>query len=501
MTKQRLYHSNFNHHGHRRGKANRSRAHNLRAKAVLENLYTDKLKMSDICDFDLTKNNVLYIPDEEGKLKLSDPEKGEEFYNKITSKLDKEKKEYLVNLENAFSDSNKAELSDKRAKAKAALKRYKDGSDGSESEFWQGLMDSLGSNGIDSETEISNLKNCATKIKRFNQKVQRIKELTEYNKLLGVKSRNTEYTVFSKELVYKFPDDSGLNVNPKDLANFANAISKSLYPDFSVNYLAIHLDENPDNPHAHIEYSGKNNKTGEMDIQQQVFLNLKRVYKKESKVFPFENKNHYNDLTFSEVKKFGEVYQDYIFEKMNVFLNERKYEVNLEKRTASEKLNDFEKFKDRFRPSQKREWTRANKLKELNEIADEKLVETNKNVDKNKTEIATQNMVIKYKKEEVEKIDIEIIDKKNILQKLNDKINDLNNKYEELKEAVKDALTSAYEYALNDLKPSLFNYFQRQKEINEIDHNLGERLKNDAVDLQPSEEKKNVIKNHRNKMN
>ncbi len=129
-------------------------------------------------------------------------------------------------------------------------------------------------------------------------------------------------------------------------------------------------------------------------------------------------------------------------------------------------------------------------MRELNEVADEKLVETNKNVDKNKTKIATQNMVIKSKKEEVEKIDIEIIDKENILQKLNDKINDLNNKYEELKEAVKDALTSAYEYAVNDLKPSLFNYFKRQKQINEIDHSLGERLKSDAVDLQPSEEKK-----------
>ncbi|HIH0844141.1 TPA: hypothetical protein ACYHS1_003659, partial [Vibrio cholerae] len=65
----------------------------------------------------------------------------------------------------------------------------------------------------------------------------------------------------------------------------------------------------------------------------------------------------------------------------------------------------------------------------------------------------------------------------------------------------KDALTSAYEYAVNDLKPSLFNYFQRQKQINEIDHGLGERLKSDAVDLQPSEEKKNVIKNQKNKMN
>ncbi|WPC74155.1 coiled-coil domain-containing protein [Vibrio porteresiae] len=498
MTKQRLYHSNFNHHGHRRGKANRSRAHNLRAKAVLESLYTDKLEMNDICDFGLTKNNVLYIPDENGKLKLSNPEKGENLYNQITFKLDKEKKEYLANLESAFSDSNKAELSDKRAKAKAALKRYKDGSDGSESEFWQDLTDRLGSDEIDPETEIYNLKNCAAKIKRFNQKVQRLKELSDYNQLIGVKSRNTEYTVFSKELVYKFPDDTGLNVKPTDLANFVNGISKILYPDFSVNYLVVHLDENPDNPHAHIEYSGKNNQTGEMDIQQQVFLNLKRVYKKESKIFPFENINHYNDLTFTEVKKFGEVYQDYIFEKMNAFLKERKYEVNLEKRTAVEKLNDFEKFKDKFRPSQKREWTRAGKLKEQNKVAEEKLVETNENLAKNKTKIATQNMVIKSKKEEVEKIDIEIIDKVNILLKLNEKINDLNKKYEELKEAVKDALTSAYEYAVNDLKPSLFNYFKRQKQIKEIDSELGERLKNDAIDLQPNEEKKNAIKYNRN---
>ncbi|QPL53588.1 hypothetical protein [Vibrio navarrensis] len=501
MTKQRLYHSNFNHHGHRRGKANRSRAHNLRAKSVLENLYTDKLEINDICDFDLTKNNILYITDENGKLKISDPDKGEDFYNQITSKLDKEKKEYLANLESAFSDSNKAELSDRRAKAKAALKRYKDGSDGSECEFWQNLTDRLGNDEIDPETEISNLKNCSVKIKRFNQKLKRIKELSDYNQLLGVKSRNTEYTVFSKELVYKFPDDTGLNVKPTDLANFVNAISKSLYPDFSINYLVIHLDENPDNPHAHIEYSGKNNKTGEMDIQQQVFLNLKRVYKKESKVFPFGNKKHYNDLTFPEVQKFGEVYQDYIFEKMNVFLKERKYDINLEKRSAAEKLNDFEKFKDKFRPSQKREWTRSNKLKEQNKVADEKLIETNDNIAKNKTKIATQNLVIKTKKEEVEKIDIEIIDKKNILKTLNEKINDLNKKFEELKEAVKDGLISAYEYAVNDLKPSLFNYFKRQKQINEIDHNLGERLKNDAVDLQPTEEKKNVIINNRNKMN
>ncbi len=490
MTKQRLYHSNFNHHGHRRGKANRSRAHNLRAKAILENLYTDKLKMEDICDFTLTKNNVLYIPDENGKMKISNPEDGESYYNKITSRLDREKKEYLDNLESAFNDSNKAELSDKRAKAKAALKRYEKGAEGEESQFWQGLTERLGSDEIDAETEISNLKNCSAKIKRFNQKVQRIKELSEYNQLLGVKSRNTEYTIFSKELVYKFPDDTGLNIKPLDLANFVNGISKTLYPDFDTTYLVIHLDENPDNPHAHIEYSGKNKKTGEMDIQQQVFLNLKKIYKEENKVFPFENKNHYNDLTFPEVQKFGEVYQDFIFEKMNKFLNDRKYEVKLEKRTAQEKLDDFNKFQDKFRPSQKREFTRANKLKQENKTAENKLNNTNDELKNKNNELTEINDEVENKKEESAQLEQKIEEQK-------EEYGFWKNKIKEIKEAVQKTVNSGIQFAMDNLPASLFNYKKNQKILDQVHKRLGNETHKIVIDEQPTEKQKRDVKNSR----
>lgn len=475
MTKQRLYHSNFNHHGHKRGKANRSRAHNLRAKAILENLYTDKLKMEEICDFTLTKNNVLYIPDENGKLKPAKPEDGESHYNKITSRLDREKKEYLNNLESAFNDSNKAELSDKRAKAKAALKRYEKGSEDDEAKFWQGLTERLGSDEIDAETEISNLKNCSAKIKRFNQKVQRIKELSEYNQLLGVKSRNTEYTIFSKELVYKFPDNTGLNIKPLDLANFANNISKKLYPDFDATYLVIHCDENPENPHAHIEYSGKNKKTGEMDIQQQVFLNLKKIYKKENKVFPFENKNHYNDLTFPEVQKFGEVYQDFIFEKMNKYLKEKKYEVKLEKRTAEEKLNDFEKFKDKTKPSQKREFTRANKLKQENEKA---------------------NLELENTKNQNEKLENEIENKKNDINVLDSNIVKLTDKQSNLEKTIELAekcLTNIVSYLKDRFPPDLFNFVNNFEMLNKANKKIANEI-NDETNRLADDETKNEIK-------
>ncbi len=489
MKKQRLYHSNFNHHGHRRGKANRSRAHNLRAKAILENLYTDKLKMEEICDFTLTKNNALYIPDENGKLKIAKPEDGESHYNKITSRLDREKKEYLDNLESAFNDSNKAELSDKRAKAKAALKRYEKGAEGAEAQFWQGLTERLGSDEIDSELEISNLKNCSAKIKRFNQKVQRIKELSEYNQLLGVKSRNTEYTVFSKELVYKFPDDTGLNIKPLDLANFANYISKKLYPDFDATYLVIHLDENPDNPHAHIEYSGKNKKTGEMDIQQQVFLNLKKIYKKENKVFPFE-KEHYNDLTFQEVQKFGETYQDYIFEKMNQYLTERKYEVKLEKRTAEEKLNDFEKFKDKYRPSQKREFTRANKLKKENKTAENKLNNTNDELKNKSEELTDINNQVDVKNKESAELDQKIEEQKEEYGFWKNKIN-------EIKEAVQKTVNSGIQFAMDNLPVSLFNYKKNQKNLDQVHKRLGDETHQIVIDEQPTEKQKRDIKKSR----
>lgn len=485
MTKQRLYHSNFNHHGHKRGKANRSRAHNLRAKAILENLYTDKLKMEEICDFTLTKNNVLYIPDENGKLKPANAEDGESHYNKITSRLDREKKEYLNNLESAFNDSNKAELSDKRAKAKAALKRYEKGSEDDEAKFWQGLTERLGSDEIDAETEISNLKNCSAKIKRFNQKVQRIKELSEYNQLLGVKSRNTEYTIFSKELVYKFPDNTSLNIKPLDLANFANNISKKLYPDFDATYLVIHCDENPDNPHAHIEYSGRNKKTGEMDIQQQVFLNLKKVYKEENKVFPFENKNHYNDLTFPEVQRFGEIYQDFIFEKMNKYLAEKKYNANLEKRTAVEKFNDFEKFKDKHRPSQKREFTRANKIKEENKAAENKLNKTNDALNKLNDEVDLKN-------KESFKLDQKIDEKK-------EERNRLEKIIKSIKELIPEAVNSAVQFAFDNLPSSLFNYRKKQESLDKINKFIGDKVHNISIDEQPTDKQKQDIKNSRRK--
>lgn len=189
--------------------------------------------------------------------------------------------------------------------------------------------------------------------------------MKDYDQLLGVKSRNTEFTVFSKELLYKIPDDTDLKIKPMDMANFVNKMNKKLFPDFRPTYITIHSDENPDQPHAHCEFSGKNLKTGDMDIQQQLFLNLEKQFKFKNKPFPFEGKS-YNGLDFEEVKQFGETYQDFIFEEMNQYLNKKGYNANLEKRTEQEIKEQNKQFIDQHKPTQNREWTRAKKLQEKN---------------------------------------------------------------------------------------------------------------------------------------
>ncbi|MEJ6062850.1 hypothetical protein, partial [Aliivibrio salmonicida] len=233
MKKQRLYHSQFNHHGFRKTKGAKSRAHSLRAENTLLKLYKEPIKLKDICSPELIKNNLVWI---DGKKVNS--LNGDQLFDTITKSLEVEKKEYLEKINNAYTDSDKAKLSDKRAKAKTSLKRYADGSDDLEKDFWINLKQKLGNEEIDPENEILDLKKTTDgKIKRFNQKIKRIQELKDYNSLVGVKSRNTAYTIFSKEILYKIPDDTELSIKPMDFANFANSMNKKLFPDFKVNYL------------------------------------------------------------------------------------------------------------------------------------------------------------------------------------------------------------------------------------------------------------------------
>lgn len=473
MTKQRLYHSQFNHRGFEITKGAKSRAHNCRAKIALQMLHGKPVFLEEICSPDLIKNNLVFV---DGK--KIDPLDGDQLFDTITKKLAEEKKEYLEKINNAYSDSNKAELSDGRAKAKAALKRYADGSEHLEKDFWQGIIKKLSNEEIDPEVEILNLKNTTDrKIKRFNQKVKRLKELEKYNPLLGVKSRNTEFTVFSKEILYKIPDDSKLSIKPIDFANFANQMNKKLFPDFRVTYLSIHCDEDPGNAHAHCEFSGLNLKTKEMDIQHQLFLNLEKQLKLQKKHFPFAGRS-YNDLSNTEenneVKEFGEIYQTFIFAEMNKYLQKKGYDAKLEKRTEQEKKAQQQDFLQQKASTQDREFTRANKLKEQ---GDQARIEAVKNIKK-------KNSSEKKLIETEEKL----VSKNEELQEAFQKLSGI----EKLTVNAKSALKAALDFAENPRVQRLLDYKESFQQIR--DDIIADQIKTQSIAVQPNDEQANQVR-------
>ena len=480
MTKQRLYHSQFNHRGFEITKGAKSRAHNCRAKIALQMLHGKPVFLEEICSPDLIQNNLVFV---DGK--KIDPLDGDQLFDTITKSLAEEKKAYLEKINNAYSDSNKAELSDGRAKAKAALKRYVDGSQDLEKDFWQGLIKKLGSEEIDPENEILNLKNTTDgKIKRFNQKVKRLKELEKYNSLLGVKSRNTEFTVFSKEILYKIPDDSKLSIKPIDFANFANQMNKKLFPDFRVTYLSIHCDEDPDNAHAHCEFSGLNLKTKEMDIQHQLFLNLEKQLKLQKKPFPFSGRS-YNDLSNTEenneVKQFGEIYQTFIFAEMNKYLQKKGYDAKLEKRTEQEKKEQNKDFLKQKASTQDREFTRANKLKEQ---ADQAKIEAVKNIKKKNS---SEKKLVETEKK--------LISKSEELEQTNEKIKEAYQELsgiEKLTVNAKSALKAALDFAENPRVQRLLDYKENFQKIR--DDAIAEQIKTQSIRVQPNEEQANQVR-------
>lgn len=464
--------------GFKKKKGEKSRAHNLRAKTALNNLYLQSVKLDEICDTDLIKNNLLFVPNENGELKKVNPKNGDTYFSDITKQLESERKEYIDGLNNAYADSNKAELSDKRSKAKAALKRYSNSSDGLEKDFWDNLTDRLGTESIDSETEITKLKQTSDKVLRFNQKVKRINELEKYNGLVDIKSRNTEYTIFSKEILYKIPDDTDLNIEPMDMANFVNKMNKRLYPDFNVTYMTIHTDENQDRAHAHCEFSGKNLKTGEMDIQQQLFFNLEREFQRKKQPFPFVGRT-YNDLDFEEVKRFGEVYQDYVFEEMNKYLNKKGYKASLTKRTAEEKKNDQQKFFDKHKPTQKREYTRAKKLQKENEKAETKLAANNEMIDIQKN-LMEENQAKNY-------------ELKNKIEKAKEELTRL----ESISISTKAAIRASIDFAKN---PEIRWLEEYKENLNLIrDDYVADKVERNAIDIQPNKQQEEKIRKSNNR--
>lgn len=479
MRQGKLYHSSISDHGFRRAKTRKADSHNLRSKLnkdIKENI-----------NLELTSNNILYV---EGK--LVDPTQTEKYFKRCSAILDKERSDYVSKLKNNYGDDEKAKLTLERVECKKAIKRFIKSSEDLEKNFWQDIYDRVSNETFEnSKNDIDTLKSFG-KIKRLNNKKKRLEQLESFNGLIGDKTRNTAFTVFSKELLYKIPDDSKVNIKPENWIIIQNNIDRLLYPDFDNIYSVVHMDENPNNSHLHNRKSGLNKLTKEFDIHDQVMINLNKHVKN----YPFKDKK-WKDLNPDQVKEHGEIYQTFIFKKMNEYLKKMKIDVELVKTSPEEKAENSKKFLDKTRPIASREHNLQKKQKEINDknkkVLNNQKLELNENDEKLEQQedlLFTNNANIKKLESDKQNLndDIDTLEKeKSFIQKTIEALKDPKKYLDKFINYAKNYNAFPNDEDLNSIKNDV-------NSINDIDTGQGRFLSEIAIELQNTEVKQNNVR-------
>lgn len=464
----RLYHNCINEQGHSSNVRESSDSHNLRNQPEIKNAINSK-----------TKNNILFINGQK-----VDPLDTQNNYNLVKLTCDNLKKTFKDsarknNNDVSLSANKKASLQNDRTKLKAKIKKWSENekAEPNEKEFFQKLYNDIGNKELKSDVLISELQGFGKSVKRFNDKKKAISGLDDLNQLLGTKSLNINLSLITKEVVYKIPEQWEKDVSPTDFLKITRAINKKFYPDYDPIYETIHLDEQ--SPHAHVRLSGMNNKTGLFDMQNSLLKRV-RAFDKENRL-PKNKK--YSQLNKEETQLFGEIYQEQVFYLFNKHLKTLKYDFEVVKRTPEEKKDDFKKFKDKKYKIADREYNLQNHLAEQNEKAENDLNITNRKVLDNNETIDIQNILIKNKNTELDNLNIEIDETKTKLQ--------------QIKDLFSDAMKNAVEYAMDKLPISLKNYIENQRAIDDLKIEAGDKLHEQAIDIQPTPEQKRTIKRSR----
>ena len=402
-----FYHSCINEHGHTKNKRTKSDKHNLRFEHNIDNVLNEN-----------SKNNLLYI----NNVKVKPTDNANNF-NTVQNILNNLKKDFVnsanTNNDNLkLSNTRKTELQTKRTKLKFKIKKWADNDKAEEQEkqFWREIDQKLGDEKLEPQPLIEELQSQGKAVKRFNDKRKALNGLEELNALIGTTSRNTSLKIISKELLYKIPDKNEVNIKSQHWIKITNALHKELYKDFDVIYSTVHTDEQ--SPHLHARISGKNNKTGEFDIQDQLLNRIRELHPQKL------SDKRYCELSSEEVQKFGKLYQTTVFSLLNVALKKLGYDdIKAKKRSKEEKKNDFEKFKDSKKPIADRQFNMQKQLLEKNE----ELKESN-------TDLESSNKLLMEKNIELEENNKSLLDNNSDLKTDNNKlIKKKNNNIKEIK--------------------------------------------------------------------
>lgn len=277
-------------------------------------------------------------------------------FEDLIAEIEQDHKDNVKASKNGLSDDRLKELNLARSRTKTKFFKWSEVDDIQESAFFTELVEATGKEKIDADAKIEELKSLG-KIKRLNDKVKAIKKMAECNDLLDVVENNSmSLKVVSSEKLFKIPDQWETEIKAEDWNNIVNDIHNKCYPNYKAYYTAIHLDEK--SSHAHHRISGFNQKTKAFDLPDHELNLIRRLWKKPDL---FENKK-WSELNNKELKQFGELYQNAMFNLCNSRLKKLGYDVKAVKRTPEEVATDNHIYSNS--KIRNRVFNGANKLKE-----------------------------------------------------------------------------------------------------------------------------------------
>lgn len=438
--------------------AKKSELHNLRLDPENKNVISS-----------LSKNNIYMIENNDQiQVIQSTPKNTQQIKSYVDWLKDQELELYKNNnfqdLE-SLPDTKKTELIKQRTYTKNKIEKWisNEKTGDQEKEIFQNILNDLKKNIDFNENNLTEFTDLKDKIIRRNDKIKAIKKLADFDILNGSKNRNIQLKIQSTEVIFKIPDHNNINVAADHWVEVVHDYIKDNYPNNRLLYAAVHMDENGQNPHAHVSISGYNINTKDYDLPDQEMKILDRHM---SGKYPFKNKK-WCELTDDQRSKHGEIYQSYIFHFMNKKLKKFGYEVDFKKKTKEQIEEDNYSF-TKTKRSADREYNLQNKLKENNDREYEKLEKIKNKRSINQKEIRKEKNNLRVLEDQKYQIKKEIEENKNLLIKLKNNINNI------LK--LPNIINRTFSNIVELFKKGLGN-FEAFEELNKMDRQIDTTLK------------------------
>ena len=429
MNESTFYCSNMRTQGCQRKKAHGSDEHNLRLESDNPNY-----------DLDLTKNNIYLIEQNKSNeiITLKSTSEIRKNIQKNAMQIEKNDMKIFLNSCNNYSElsqNKKNILVKQRSDLKRKFKKWIDNEKTTEEEkeIFEKCLKNLNDKKKYNDNFIVDFEKIDKKISRRNDKIKAIKKIKDFDKIADLKNRNVNKKIISNEIVFKIPDKNEVNVKPEHWEKMIKHFKNKYFKDYQMIYTAIHCDENPDNTHPHMKISGLNRKSKTFDIPDHEI----RILRKHTENYEIEHKK-WCEYTDEECKKHGELYQDFLFNQMNIYLSKLGYDINVKKRTEEQKIKDNHTYQKTLR-STKRGHNRQNKLNEENQkLKKQKTELENKNIENKKLNEETQKEIKKNQKENEkleknnQKLKINSFDLININNEMKNQHNFLNRNFKKI---------------------------------------------------------------------